>query len=343
MPIKNLLASTSLLFLFSLPVSAAVQSADLQPEPEHPTLHGGVSLKGLPEKQPLEKCLGTSSVTEAELQPKHKPSIVRSTLAKGKSLANFVCDLRGFDWSKEAANAISDTNIDPKNADAREYLLNANNDRAEYRKSVLIMQLALNIDRDTKKSQEAVTELSKLIGPQQAIETYKAIEQINCANVDLADPRLRLDFEQKQQTIKRILEQSSTTDPALLSTTKTLAKYNHRGKVIQATAKVVYSTMGVAAFTPTLVAPLAEATLLTFMMATGGPEQDKLLKEVYLAKILQSRCNLLSEKAHLVVDTMDMALLTNNKRLLVCTRVLLNELTDEKTTTSILGETTSTH
>jgi len=79
-----------------------------------------------------------------------------------------------------------------------------------------------------------------------------------------------------------------------------------------------------------LAAPIAETTLLTFMTVTGGPEQDKLLKEVYLSKCLQSRANLINEKAHLAVDCYDMAVLTKNAPLLSCTKDLIRQMTNEK-------------
>jgi hypothetical protein len=123
--------------------------------------------------------------------------------------------------------------------------------------------------------------------------------------------------------------------------TKRLHKYNHRNKYLQVTAKALYATMGVAAFTPTLAAPIAETTLLTFMMVTGGPEQDKLLKEVYLSKCLQSRANFLNEEAHLAVDCYDTAVLTKNERLLACSKDLIRQMTTEKAMAAFLGTTAS--
>lgn len=77
--------------------------------------------------------------------------------------------------------------------------------------------------------------------------------------------------------------------------------------------------------------------MLAFMMATGGPEQDKLLKQIYLSKVLQNRCDLLNNKAHLISESLYLALLTDNKRLFACTRELLIHMTNQNQADEILG------
>ena len=75
------------------------------------------------------------------------------------------------------------------------------------------------------------------------------------------------------------------------------------------------------------------------MYATGGPEQDKLLKELYLSRMMQSRCDLTNEKAHMVVGSMDLALLTNNKRLYAWSKSLLSSMTDADTAEHLFSKT----
>lgn len=266
-----------------------------------------------------------------------KRSMIRKLSSKARSLANFVFDVRGFDWSKEAANAIQDANINGKDENAKEYLVRKSSDDLDLQTNVLVLQLALYIDTDQQKSKLAFTRLQQLVGMEHATDLYLSIKQLQCEDLDLSDPRLKFDFEQKGLIIKEILTKTAESDKVLKDVSKRLSKHNHRGKLIQTTAKVVYPILGIASFTPTLVAPVAEAALLSFMMATGGPEQDKLLKEIYLAKIMQSRCNLLNEKAHLIVETIDTAVLAKNKRLLTCAREMVKELTDTETATSIVG------
>jgi hypothetical protein len=268
---------------------------------------------------------------------KKKNSVLRSAAGKSKSLANFVLDLRGFDWSKEGANAISDTNINIKSELAREYLAQKKHNEQELLKAALIMQMAMYMDLNPKKASDALVQLEKLVGTTESVDTYCVLKQMNGDALPIDDKRLVLDFVQKRAAVSKLLEAAAVRDPVLINVSQRLSKFNHRGKFIQIMAKVVYSSLGVATFTPTLVAPIAETALLSFMMATGGPEQDKLLREVYLGKILQNRCDMLNEKAHLATDSLDLAIMTKNKRLLACTKALLRDLADEETAISIVG------
>jgi hypothetical protein len=111
---------------------------------------------------------------------------------------------------------------------------------------------------------------------------------------------------------------------------------------MQVMAKVVYTGCGIAAFAPTLAAPIAETTQLAFMYATGGPEQDKLLKELYLSKMMQSRCDLANEKAHMIIESRDLALLTNNKRLYAWSKELLSSMTNRDLADEMFNNTFST-
>ena len=78
--------------------------------------------------------------------------------------------------------------------------------------------------------------------------------------------------------------------------------------------------------TPTFVGPAAKTALVAFVMATGGPEQCKLLKELYLDKRLESRCKALNEEAHLAVDNYQLALLTKNPVLLGYSESLVGQM-----------------
>jgi hypothetical protein len=312
--------------------TAAKFDTEQTPPAKSPKLEGQVSVKdkGIFQAQTLD-------AEVAEAVQKKNASVLRKAGLKGKSLANFVFDLRGFDWSKEGANAIADKNIDPKNEAAKEYLIRKKCDEQEIQKTALMMQMAMYMDNDPKKANQALLALGKVIGTPQAEGIYGAIKLLQGEDLNIEDSRLELDFDQKRTAVGRILEKTANTDFVLTDVSKRLSKYNHRSKFIQISAKVVYSGLGLATFTPTLVAPIAEAALLSFMMASGGPEQDKLLKEIYLGKIMQSRCNVLNEKAHMVVESMDMALLSKNKRLLATTKALIKDLTDDETATSMLG------
>lgn len=316
----------------------AVDPLPLQAELGSPRLKGILSLRRETNLFHCQIGEGESSTSS----DKKAKSVLHSAGGKTKSLVNFVFDLRGFDWSKEGANAIEDKNIDTKNDSAKEYLVHKQRNAQEIAKTDLVMQLAMFMDQDEKKAGDAFAELEKLVGSDEAIDIFSDLKAMSGEDLQLDRERLVWDIAQKRDNVQAILETTASTDPVLIDVTERLSKYNHRSKFMQVTAKVVYSSLGLASFTPTLVAPIAESALLTFMMSTGGPEQDKLLRELYLGKILQSRCEMLTEKAHIATESLDLALLTNNRRLLCCTKALLSDLTDRNTAERLIGPFSTT-
>lgn len=245
-----------------------------------------------------------------------------------KSLANFVFDLRGFDWSKEGANALLDTDLNVKSELGREYSQQLKSDQKELEKDVLLMQIALYLDHDPQKVLTSMQNLEQLVGRAEAHRLVQEIGQYDAEQKNWLYQQQ--DFEQRRIFTAKVLETAAKHDAVLCYAHARLAKYNHRAKTVQVAAKIVYTTLGLASFTPTLVAPIAETALLSFMMATGGPEQDKLLKEIYLSKMMESRCRVLNEKAHLAMEAMDMARTNHNKRLQVCSKRLLQQITDDQ-------------
>src|SRR5690606_13528977 len=104
-----------------------------------------------------------------------------------------------------------------------------------------------------------------------------------------------------------------------------LHKYNKRSKAMMVTSSVVQTLLGAASLTPTFIGPAAKTALVTFIMATGGPEQAKLMKELYLDKRLESRWKVLNEETHLALDNYQLAILTRNPVLLGCSESVVGQ------------------
>jgi hypothetical protein len=311
----------------SIPNSAGADSTYVS------TLQGTVSTVDSPSAFGL---VNRSLESHVSKKIKHGPT--RALVDGTKSLGNFVLDLRGFDWSIQGADAILDQAKHEKSAFAKEYLLRQEHDARELAATRAVLQLAAMLDRDSVKADKALGNLQTIVGKDNAEMVQNRLRAMY-TNDELVTEREHLifDIDQKNEKLKNVLSAAASQDEVLKGATKRLEKFNHRSKFMQYTAKVVYTSLGIASFSPTLVAPIAGASLLAFMMATGGPEQDKLLKEIYLGKIMQSRCDVLNEKAHLVTEGLDLALLTNNKRLYACTKELLATMADTNQATAFLG------
>jgi hypothetical protein len=97
--------------------------------------------------------------------------------------------------------------------------------------------------------------------------------------------------------------------------------------------------LGAASMTPTFVGPAAKTALVAFVMATGGPEQCKLLKELYLDKRLESRWKVLNEEAHMAVENYQLAVLTKNPTLLCYSESIVGQMVGGHHVNEVFGTT----
>lgn len=159
-------------------------------------------------------------------------TVGRSLLTKSKSLANFVFDLRGFDWSKEGSNAILDENI-KASVEAREYLLQKERNDRELAATQLILQLAATTDSDPQKTQQCLQELKGIVGPDQAARAYDTIKGLKANRLLLDRERMVWNLEKNAENLTTILQTAAAKDAVIATTTSRLRTYNHRSKLIQ--------------------------------------------------------------------------------------------------------------
>jgi hypothetical protein len=146
------------------------------------------------------------------------------------------------------------------------------------------------------------------------------------ATLDVSGEAASWTVDEQQEKFKLIVESTIEQDPQIRDILIRLHKFNGRSTFMRVTAKLVYTSLGLASFAPSFIAPVAEVSLLAFMTATGGPEQDKLLREMYLYKCLESRYKTIHEEAHLAVNNAQVAALTGNKPLAMCSMELVGRI-----------------
>ena len=71
-------------------------------------------------------------------------------------------------------------------------------------------------------------------------------------------------------------------------------------------------------------------------MATGGAEEDKMLRELYLDKRLDSRSQVIAEKSHLALENYQIAKLTKNPVLLAYCESVIKQMTGPDAVRSVL-------
>ena len=80
-----------------------------------------------------------------------------------------------------------------------------------------------------------------------------------------------------------------------------------------------------------------------YIMATGGPEENKLVKELYYDKRVESRYRVINEETTLALTQYQAAIHTRNPALLMCCESVLTQLAGSDNISSVLGTTFLSH
>src|SRR5262249_21774205 len=104
-------------------------------------------------------------------------------------------------------------------------------------------------------------------------------------------------------------------------------KFDH-GKLANFTASIVeanLSAMTIVSGNP-FASLAAEGANTAFVMSTGGPEENKILKELYYGRCLEIRRKRISDETHLALTNYEKAMLLHNSTLLAMSEIVLAEL-----------------
>jgi hypothetical protein len=113
-------------------------------------------------------------------------------------------------------------------------------------------------------------------------------------------------------------------DDVVKSIETRLHRYNHISNFSRVTSKFVNTSLSVVAFSPTF--------------ASGGPEEKKLLKEVYLDRCFEGRFERLNQEIALATNNYNHAILTHNPVLFSCAHSLMEGLTSPDTMAALTDE-----
>lgn len=254
-------------------------------------------------------------------------------IAEGKDAANYVIPFRGFGPSSEAGDIITGEKLKIKSKASAEYARQKHIDELHVKVVSNMMQIAMGLGMDDQERGQAVTTsgvtaLKQLVGDEEADRTRAMLAQM-ASQIQTNDEifsKPAWDVQERQKMHRQIMELSLDDDPVVHQIKKHIHKYNHRSKFAMVSSSVVQTMLGAASLTPTFVGPAAKTALVAFVMATGGPEQCKLLKELYLDKRLESRWKVLNEEAHMAVDNYQLAILTKNPVLLCYSESVVGQM-----------------
>jgi hypothetical protein len=250
-----------------------------------------------------------------------------------KSMGGMVLGFQGFDPSKTGANIALDEGYG-KGYQATEYFNQKQNDEKHGKVVSAIMDLACGLGmQNSKQSREIISRsletLRSLVDYQEAENIVSALETTRdlLASKQYTMPQEAWSIDKRDQLLKQIIDALTANDPVVTTCVAQLHKYNTLSEAAQNSAKTIGGVLGIASFIPTIVAPIADISKLAFTSTTGGPEQEKLLKELYYSKTLEHRLDMIKDEANMIMDSYFMSLATNNMVLLSASRSLLEHAT----------------
>lgn len=278
---------------------------------------------------------------------KHK-GLLKTAIKKTKDSLNFAFFYRGDGPSSDAGDIILDERLKIQDKPSADYARQRLADRMHLAVVSQVLQLAEGIgnsDKSLGKEQveSSLNNLRALVGDDAAAKAFDVLTVASANNVsDSVYNQKSWSISQRQNKVRQIIEAAVAIDPVIAECKNKVYKYNHHSRKYIVSTKIVKTTLGIGALTPSIVGTVCALSEYAFIMATGGPEEDKIIKELYLDKCLQSHGNVLTEKAHMAIDGYQTARFTRNPALLFCTESLIGQMTGPTALATVLDKAPTT-
>jgi len=264
----------------------------------------------------------------------HYRTGMQKTIRASKDALNYVIPYRGFSMSMEGARVVLDQDQKVNNLFVAELVKQKYEDEMHAKVMVSMMQIAMGMGlKNPTDSQAAVNQgvegLKKLTSDEQAASTLAAMnemkDQLNIPEGIFAQHNW--DVDTTDRIYQKALNVAADDDP-LIDHIKTKAKKYIHSTAFNIAASAVQSSL--AAVTLLSGSPMisvgAEAASTAFVMATGGPEENKILAELYFGKRIEIRRKRIADEVRLAMANYDKALMTHNGPQLAMSEIVLADL-----------------
>jgi len=333
--------------LYSIPALEPFKLTSPRALPASVTLHGFASYSvGTPEPdQLIDRLVETTLMRDKErdfleAKARYHDKLWRKVWVRSRDMVQYATSYQGFETSSEAADVILEEKLRLKSKNAVELVRQKRADAAHLQITYAITQLAAGLGLpDEQRRQQTIDRglkaMTPLVGEDEASRSLELLaawaNQITVPEEaftsDAWDP---LSVREK---LSEVLTASVPEDQVVQSVQKRLHRYNHLSNLNRASSKVINTSLSLAALTPTFVSPAAQGLQFCYIAATGGPEEKKCLKEVYLDRCYETRLDRLNEETMLMVTSHNTAVMMHNPVLLTCTDQLMQSLMNPRNAT----------
>jgi hypothetical protein len=266
------------------------------------------------------------------------------TLRFTKDAVNYAYPYRGFSMSMEGSRLVLDKNQKLNNLCIAELTKQRYWDEMHPKITAKIMQIAMGLGMEKSEQadmavQKGLKGLEDLVGKESAESTLAELSEWK-NQLSIPEPVFQQspwDVDMTERIYHNALKISSDGDPLVHHVYKSVKKYDH-GKLANFAASVVeanLSAVTVLSGSP-MISLAAEGANTVFVMTTGGPEENKILKELYFGRRLEIRRKRISDETELALTNYEKALLTHNGPQLAISEIVLAELVGPEKIASVL-------
>ena len=269
--------------------------------------------------------------------------IHQKALAMTKDALNYVFYYRGDSPSSEFGDVILNEKQKLKSKGSAEWLQQEHRDATELAVLSSAMEMAAAVgskdEEQAAQLESSMAQLKELVGEEAA---NKALDNFKSWSSQVDDSHPVYDgklwtISQRKNKQKSIMMACKDRDATIQDVVKKVHKYNGHSKLYLVTSRVVKTSLGVASMSPTFVAPASQVALFFYTMATGGAEEDKMLRELYLDRRLASRSRVISEKSNMALEYYQIAKLSKNPALLAFCETVVKQMSGQEQVPEILG------
>ncbi|MBX9941818.1 MAG: hypothetical protein K2Y32_21305 [Candidatus Obscuribacterales bacterium] len=303
-----------------------------------------------PSKDPFEEAINTAAITAMERDPEvvsadqnlfKMQGSGQSAKEMSKNFLHYLLNYRGVGPSSAGANALMERKIKASSTLSAELKWEKAVDEKYVSTVNACAELADALDREdaAERAQalsDAKANLNLLVGEE---ETNKLVDKFQNLKATLPATLPNpgsLGVAAERARIRTLEEAVIKQDPILSATSQKLAKYTVTTKTEVVTG-AVQTALGVAGLAPSLIGPCAQLVKTAFILSTGGSEENKLYKEVFLFKRIEVRARTISQLSSTAVRSYHMACMTKRPLLAAYAQSLMSKMTDADTVSKIVS------
>jgi hypothetical protein len=271
-------------------------------------------------------------------------SFKRRLMERSHDMLNYAVLFKGVSPSSEAGDVILSEKSKLKSLAAAKFMKQKLSDNLELRTTSALMQIAMGIGNPNREegetqASEAVTELAELVGKDEADKTVATLNQLSHEDATAVPMLVKplWTVSEAKHRVDEVVASAVVTDPVVQDIREEVHHFNQHADGTLAAHRVARTTLSLASMTPNFVGPAAQVILFSYLTATGGTEQEKILRELYIDKRMSSRANLLNEEAHMAIHNYQIGALTQNRLLMTCSQSLVKQLVGAETAGKLLS------